>query len=365
MFFTEGVSLKLWVERGLLDREKLIYEEILKNKVFDKIYFFTYGTDDRKYVHLLPKEIVVIPKPKFFPSRLGSVLYSFFLPIIQKKYLKKCSIYKTNQMKGSWSAVFSKNKFAKPLLLRTGFTSSNYYYQEKNYFMSNYYSLWEKFAYRNADYSIVSSFADKEYLVKTLGENNIDVLHNFIDINLFKPAKTSKKKEIIFVGRLCKEKNLLALIRAISKTDFSLDIYGEGNLKEELKELVENLNLQNRVTFKGVVPNKELPKILNQYKVYILPSFHEGMPKTLLEAMSCGSACIGTNVSGTREVIKNRENGLLVETDELSLFKGINLLMKNNSLRNKLGKKARKTIESEFSLKKIFEKERKIYEQLI
>ena len=79
LFFTEGVSLGLWKARGLLDRERLIYEKLLEQKVFHKIYWFTYGDDDKRYESELKKGIEVFPMPKFFSFKKGALLYSFLL----------------------------------------------------------------------------------------------------------------------------------------------------------------------------------------------------------------------------------------------------------------------------------------------
>ena len=56
LFFTKGISVETWEKIGILDREKLIYEKLISNKIFDKIYWFTYGTSDEKYEKELHKE---------------------------------------------------------------------------------------------------------------------------------------------------------------------------------------------------------------------------------------------------------------------------------------------------------------------
>ncbi len=111
------------------------------------------------------------------------------------------------------------------------------------------------------------------------------------------------------------------------------------------------------------VPNAEIPDILNQYAVYALPSRFEGMPKTLLEAMSCGLACVGTNVAGTKELITHGETGLLAELNEDSLREQITRLMKDAKLQHELGANARQFIINNYSLNEGIKKEIGVYQE--
>ncbi|MDK2789540.1 MAG: hypothetical protein PWP15_47 [Methanothermococcus sp.] len=365
LFFTEGISVELWHNKGMFFREKLIYEKLLEKGVLDKIYWFSYGVNDKKYEKYLHEDIEIITMPKIFNFRVGKLIYSFLMPFIQYRYLKKCNIFKTNQMWGSWTAIISKIIYKKSLILRTGYTISLFSLKENKkipYFINK---LIEKLAYKFADFSIVSSNEDYNYVIKNYGVRNIIVNPNYINTDLFKPMNIKKEKDIIFVGRLSKQKNIFNLIKAFKSLNYDLDIYGDGELKEKIEELIKDLKLDDKVKLKGTVPNSELPSILNQYKIYVLPSFYEGMPKTLLEAMACGLPCLGTDVEGTREVIIHGENGWLTNTDLESINKGIVKLMEAKNLRKKLGENARKTIEEKYSLKKVVDMEIEVYENLI
>ena len=125
-----------------------------------------------------------------------------------------------------------------------------------------------------------------------------------------------KKKSICFVGRLSEQKNLFSLVEATVGTQCTLTIIGSGNQKEDLEKYAKEKGI--KAEFIGNIPNNELPKILNQYEIFLLPSLYEGMPKALLEAMACGLPCIGTYVEGIREIIKHKENGYLCTTDRKS-----------------------------------------------
>ena len=323
LFFTRGVSLELWNKSGLLGREKALYEWYLGHGYFEQIYWLTYGVDDRRLSLKLKKDgilhekINVIGMPSIFKiPKIGSTIYSFLLPVIYKKVLMDSTIFKTNQMDGSWSAVIAKLLYKKPLSLRTGFTRSMFELKEKGRRNLGYYlfKAIEKIAYKKADVAYVSSRHDRTYLKEQniSDTKQISVVHNYIDTELFSPSKVERKTDsLLFVGRLNQQKNLNNLLNAVSRTDFSLDIYGDGELKDEIREIAYKKGV--KLIFHGKVDNQLLPGIYNSYQFYILPSFYEGMPKTLLEAMACGCFCIGTPVSGISELITHGETGYLAE----------------------------------------------------
>lgn len=302
--------------------------------------------------------------PKAFNFPMGHSLYSFLLPIINQKKIDECNILKTNQINGSWTAVFSKILYKKPLVIRTGYTASKNDLEAKKILSFFKHSMMERFAYFFSDIAVVTSETQLEYITQRYQLKSVIIVPNYVDVNFFEPVKKDKIKDIIFVGRLHKEKNLISLINAVAKTPHSLDIYGQGPLKNEIEAQIKKLGKEKQIKLCGIVPNCKLPTILNQYSIYVLPSHYEGLPKTLLEAMSCELCCIGTDVTGIREVIKHNKNGWLVKTDEESIKKSINLLINNTSLRKKLGKNARETIKKKFSLQKVIKKETQIYEGL-
>ena len=371
LFFTFNISLKIWIQLGLFDREKLIYEEYIRNNYFKTIYWFTYGIDDKKYEKKLIDGIKIIPMPKIFNSKIGKLMYSFCMPFIHKNKFNKIDILKTNQMPGSWSAVIVKMIYRKPLLLRTGYTwSINKKKDIKNRF-SLFYGLIilvERIAYKFCDMAEVSSQFQKKYLISKykINKDKIFILPNYIDLKEFKIRRkiNKRKKEIIFVGRLEQEKNLFELIRAVSLLEIRLNIFGSGSLKTDLMKLAGQLH--SDVIFCGSVPNKKLPAIYNKYKYFILPSFYEGNPKTLLEAMACGCICLGTDVAGINEVIENNVNGLLIrDIDAESIFKRVQSASRlNNTMISKLSNNAAGTINNRYCFNSIIEKERKIFNKL-
>jgi glycosyltransferase involved in cell wall biosynthesis len=361
LFFTRGVSLKLWVDQGLFSREKLIYEKYLEEKKIDKVYWFTYGSEDKKIAEKLKENnrlhnnIEIYAMPRIFNlPKIGSYLYSFFLPLYYKNSIKESDIFKTNQMDGAWTVVIANLLYGKIFIARTGYTLSQLEYSKnKNSLRFKLYSYVEKIVYRKCNVAVVASEHNKNYLLKNkyLIADKIYIIKNFIDIEKFKQLYLKRYNDrILFVGRLNEEKNLYSLINAVKRTGFTLDIYGSGSLESDLKKIVQDDNLS--VNFMGTVSNDDLVKVYNSYQYYVLPSLFEGMPKTLLEAMACGCVCIGTNVSGINEVIEDQVDGLLCNgVTEYELFEVLSNLENKNT--DVLSFNAIKKIESVYSLSRI------------
>jgi len=378
LLFTKGISLKVWEEMGNLDRELKPYQELAK--YFDEILLLTYGgKDDLKYQSFLPENIKILPNKQKIPS----LIYSFLLPFLYQKELKRADVLKTNQMAGSWTAIIAKFFFRKKLIVRQGYQLSTS--AQKNGIKLLIIQFLERLAYRRADAIIVTSKRDKKYIEEKYNilAEKIKYIPNYIDTELFKPLNISKENRICFIGRLEKEKNLFNLIKAVSDLDVNpirgyrngeepqskktsngvkLVIFGNGSQKKDLENFSKQLKAD--VEFKGNIPNKNLPMEINKSKLFILPSLYEGCPKVLLEAMACGLPVIGTDVRGINEIIKAKENGYLCGTDAFSVRKAIIEVLSNKGLQKKLSQNARKTILENFKFEKILETEKDIYENL-
>lgn len=366
LLFTRNVSLKLWVESGLFDREKAIYEKELEQKIYERIYWFTYGSEDESVYNKLVDEgridarIKVIPMPKLFRGRIGYDLYSLLMPIIQRSYMRDIKIIKSNQMDGAWTGLIIRKIYHIPFYFRTGYTNTLFHERMKGKRDFNFYkfSFLEKIIYKYCDYASVTSNHDKEYVCSSynIDEEKIAVLVNYVDTDVFYDEKSINRKDrLVFVGRLSEQKNLYNIIKAADSIGIGLDIFGDGPLKNSLCNFVKKLGAD--VSFKGIISNEEIPKMLNLYKYYILASEYEGMPKTLIEAMACGCICIGTEVEGINEVIRDRFNGYLSKgTDSQSI--AVTIKRAVNNVENEIYRSnALNMISQQYSLEAIIEKE--------
>lgn len=374
LYFSKSVSLSLWLEKGLFDREKLIYEHHLKSGVLNYVVWITYGKKDTEIANALYKSkrlnpsIRVINKPFIFPDNwFGDTLYSFFSPFLLYSTIKKVHIIKTNQLDCGWGPILSSAITRNQLLLRCGYVRSKL--REAIGISKVRLKLMRTSEYilcKYANLITVSSEHDAAYISSNyrIETSKIFVIPNYIDTLQFKPlGKTcpEKNNKLLFVGRLNKQKNLRNLIKAAAYLNLELDIVGTGELLEELKSISKRIGA--KVCFLKEVSNSNIPSMMNQYNYYILPSYVEGMPKSLLEAMSCGLVCIGTNVSGINEVINDNVNGFLAfDTDSTSIVVAIKNAFQSD--KNIIGENARKTILSKHSLDTVSLNESQIFELL-
>ena len=222
----------------------------------------------------------------------------------------------------------------------------------------------EKTAYKKADLIIAPSWKDKRFIEKIYDIPSIKIKYipNYIDTDLFKPIDIKKENRICCVAKLEEQKNLFNLIKAVSSLKEKLIIFGSGSLKEKLERFSKELKAD--VEFRQNIRNNDLPIELNKSKLFVLVSFYEGCPKALLEAMSCAMSVIATDVEGTKEIIKHKENGYLCEVGSKSIRKAISEVLKDVNLQRYIAQNARKTILDGFSLDKDLKAEISLYKNL-
>lgn len=149
------------------------------------------------------------------------------------------------------------------------------------------------------------------------------MFYSFEDIINNKNLKKQDTLQILFLGRLDKDKGLFELVNAmnilkIQNLKIHLNIVGVGEYLNELKELIKKYNLENYITYKGAVYGKELIK--NEYmnaNVYILPTYHEGFPRTLYESMIYATPIITTFVGGIPSLMKSHYNCLEIKSKSI------------------------------------------------
>jgi len=270
-------------------------------------------------------------------------------------------------MLGSWVALISKLFFKKPLLIRCGYEIFDAYrFQKKSPLFLYLIWLISFLAYRYSNSINVASMEDSVVVKKyfKINPNKIIVRPNWIDISVFKNYNVKKiKNRILFVGRLEEQKNIHLLLEALSGTTIGLDIVGDGRLKNTLIDESKELNVN--VNFLGSFPNNKMVSIYNAYSIYVLCSPYEGNPKTLLEAMACGCAVIGTNVPGIKSIIEHYENGILVDESPLELRSAILKLLSNNLLTKRLALNSIEFIKNNNSLEKTILSEYDEYNRLL
>ncbi|MBN9412541.1 MAG: glycosyltransferase family 4 protein [Candidatus Paracaedimonas acanthamoebae] len=183
-------------------------------------------------------------------------------------------------------------------------------------------------------------------------------------------SKIDEKKGpiISFVSRMLKDKGILELIEAIrilrsQQLKAQFHFWGDIDPLNPSSITCHDLNnwqKEGLITWHG--PTKEVASVYHKSHLIVLPSYREGLPKTLLEAASCGRAIITTDVPGCREIIQNKKNGLLVPARNYeALAEALQELITNPSLRKKMGKQGRQMIECHFLEETIIQQTLQLY----
>lgn len=359
VFFTYGVSVSLWKKQGMLAREISLYRA-LRGNPFEKIYFFTYALEDADLLAQLKEMKIVVCAKK---SRMPNFLYSFLLPFLYKTQLRDCSVYKTTQMFGSWTAVLAKWMYKKPLFVRAGFALSTNL-RGQGWGKRMLARGVEYLALKNADQVLVTTDTIKNLYEKFT--NRITVIPNFVDTKLFVPSDEmlGGKIRILFVGRLSYEKNIANLILAVkNKANFQLNIIGVGPERVKLEALARGAAAT--IHFLGSVAYKKLPEYFAAADIFVLPSLFEGHPKVLVEAMAAGLPIVGTRVRGIETLIEDHVTGILVGTRSDEIRRGIEEIVEDAVLRENLKRNARVYAEEHFGFEKIVELEREVYRKVL
>jgi glycosyltransferase involved in cell wall biosynthesis len=187
--------------------------------------------------------------------------------------------------------------------------------------------------------------------------NNIHIIPNGVDRNFFRPPteKDFSQINIVYSGRLTEQKNVELLIRSLKalvdkkggrSIPLKVNIAGEGDLRKKLESLVTELNLGNYITFYGWLDKDKLRGLYQSSHIFVLPSLYEGMSNSLLEALASGLAIISTDFNGYEALVRNGENGFLIDSNDLeSLSSKMLHLLEHVDLIKSMGLRSRQISE--------------------
>ena len=171
---------------------------------------------------------------------------------------------------------------------------------------------------KHADAVFLQTESQKDYFDNDIAINSF-VLPNPVNDEVLKSEYNYSDRitRLISIGRLEEQKNFKMLIDAVilcneRGANISLDIFGEGSLREQLNDYIKNKEATKYIVLKGRTSN--VVETLKQYDLFIMSSLYEGMPNALMEAMGVGIPCISTDCpTGPAELIGKDERGILVK----------------------------------------------------
>lgn len=216
---------------------------------------------------------------------------------------------------------------------------------------------------QKADAFVVVAPYLKEIFKDIVEEEMIVVLPNAIEIpeNIHKGYQ---EQNLLFLGRLCKEKGINELLEAVKdlKSEFAdLHLYLGGVwVDDELKHKAEKC--EGYVHYLGWIDAEHKDKYLRECNIFVLPTYFEGLPMSLLEGMAYGCACVASEVGGIPQVMTSGKDGILIPIKDVEALKdAVKKLLENPSLQKELGKNAEKTVEEGYDIHKSVQKLLKVY----
>jgi glycosyltransferase involved in cell wall biosynthesis len=228
---------------------------------------------------------------------------------------------------------------------------------------------------------IIAVSGDLANKIDQMGINkDVTILRNAVDISRFKPSKNVGMRQsykiedndilILFIGHLEPFKGIFELLDAFKKIRINhhnckLMIVGEGHEEQKVKNIVSKFDLDEYTIFTGKVSPETIQNFYQMADIFTLPSYTEGLPLVVIEAMACGLPVVVSTVGGIPELVNDGVNGFLVPPkDKFSLTEKLEILVDNEELRQKFGLKALETVDDEFNIEKKVEKMIEIYKEL-
>ena len=243
--------------------------------------------------------------------------------------------------------------------------------------MPSYYEI-TRFSIEKSDaVTAVSEFLKNETIREFRVDHPIDVVHNFVDTEIFHPQEAlaarrrlapNGEKILMHVSNFRKVKNLPVLLQVFNEVQkhvpARLVLVGDGPEREATERHAEALGIDRRVEFLG--DQEYIADVLPAADVFVLPSQHESFGLAALEAMSCGVPVVGSRIGGLPEVIVHEETGFLCDPNDVDCMKAIVLgLLKDEPLRLKIGAAGRERAERLFNRDRVVAQYAAVYERLL
>lgn len=218
-----------------------------------------------------------------------------------------------------------------------------------------------------ADFIIALSKQWGEILSNISSNQNIKILYNptFIKELNHIPSETAR---FLFMGRIEKRKGVYEIIEStkyLQNNNVIINLYGDGDI-DKFKRLIQESAVGEKVQIKGWISGNEKKSVYDNSDVLLLPSFNEGLPMSILEAMAWGLPIISTPIAGIPEAVEDGVNGFLIQPgDAKSLAEKIDVLVNDKDLREKMGRESYRIAKEKFDINVIIKQLQGIYDELL
>lgn len=360
---TYGYSFQNWKDSGILERELQLYQALETKDI--QTTFFSYGHEQNSELAKSRGNFEILRRP----YKSTPWLFSLFGPLYYRKALKEADVFKSQQVQGSIAGAIAKLLYHKPFIARSGYLKSVFAELEGDGRWARFkYWLEELLSFKIADIVCVSSPVQAEIVQNKykINPKKIRVIPNGIDTELFAPGdQRDDKFTLCYCAKLKMKKGPDVLLEALKGIpDVRLLMVGDGPMRKELEETAKQEGLD--VQFLGRIPNEEIPAVYHRSHAYVLPTHHEGSPKTLMEAMACALPVISTDGFGVNEVFEDGVEGIKLHYGDVKGLREAILRLKNEpELAQKMGENGRVRVLKGYSFERLFERELSVLRELV
>lgn len=226
-----------------------------------------------------------------------------------------------------------------------------------------------KFTFNSADRILCYTETDKQLLQDRNVTAPIEVITNGIDCDQFTPGRGDSGKELLFVGRLKDGKGVPTLLETFARLvsaypDLTLRIVGDGPERTRYENRCVELGIEDRVEFVGDVSYEDMPEQYQRSTIFILPSLNEGLPRTVLEAMSCEVPVVTSDLDQLESIVPGA--GYTAPCQSVPDFvDAISRLLDDEDERSRLGAHGRQRVLEMYSWERTVERTTELYYELV
>ena len=207
----------------------------------------------------------------------------------------------------------------------------------------------------------------KKSLEQIVPAEKIEVIENYCSIP--EHSGTKRKGQILFLGEIGERKGCFDIPavfeKAVKEQEGAFLVMAGDGETETVKKLFAEKKLLDRVSFPGWVKGKEKARLLEESSIFLFPSYNEGMPMALLEAMAYGLAVVTTDVGGIPGLIENGKSGFICEPGGIEELSGrLKILLEDDAMRESFGKLAREQVIKSYSKESHMEKLLGLYKEV-
>lgn len=326
---------------------------------FERVFYFSYHLEQLGDFVTLEKSWIEKFRLVHPPRPLSPYVYTMLMVRHAANEMRSCNLLRVTQLTGFLPAFEARIRWRTPYVATYDYRYAEFARMNRHWWSWLALRLLEPVGLRRASAVIATTPALRDYVAQYVPAHRIYLIPNGVDTALFSPAPSPPARpsaggvRIISVGRLELQKNFEALIEACaclrSEFDIHLTLVGNGSLRAHLERRAQECNVP--VKFVGVVPNDQLPHLLREADLFVLPSLTEGHPKALLEAMSVGLPCVGTDVPGIRDVLEDGRTGILApDPTPTALAAAIRRCLLDPVQAEAYGRAARRQVEERYAL---------------